>query len=84
MLEWGDWDPDYEGTGGNEYTYTLSARVGDELDQEPENDTIEGIEGWVDPDAGNYAFYGSGFSEYASEFVGNMDSSTDLDIFPLE
>ena len=84
VLEWSDWDPTSEGAvGGSTYEYALVAAYANELDQEPENDTLEGIEGWVNADEGKYAYYSSGFNDYAVEFSGDMDSDTDIDVYPF-
>ncbi|MCK6504389.1 PPC domain-containing protein [Myxococcota bacterium] len=84
VLEWGDWDGS-GGNGGDSYEYTLIAYEVVQLDPEPDNDDFASVVAYTK--AGNYVYYGNGWTEDGSlpyQFFGDMDAAGDTDLFPID
>ncbi len=85
VLEWGDWDPGYDADGGSDWDYELYAwwfnNVPSDYDPEPDNDDPADAEAWSAVD-GNYRFVLDPIIETNGMWIGNSDSSGDIDIYP--
>lgn len=85
VLDWSDWDPDTEADGGDSYDYEITAYFVGQLDPEPDNDTAEGIDAWVDTN-GSLPMYANGWTDDTGLpylFLGDMDSVGDVDLYPM-
>ena len=84
VLEYGDWiGSGASGSPSNEYNLVIFNRT--ELDQEPENNTIEDVTAWTDV-KGNYVYYGHPMDAqgFLYEMIADMDSADDVDIYPMD